>query len=160
MIKTVFFSVKFEYKLKSKVGKYIEHNKEFRIKILLWLFKTGMFTLLQILVIRHLLPRQLLLRWLSLTTKESEERAIFRLTIGFLARGRVMIKIRVRVGVTFNVSVYHWSNCRRSHNSSNHSDSSIGMTKILNIFPPATCWVNCKVLTFLKIYTRYDYTAG
>ena len=38
--------------------------------------------------------------------------------IGFLVRGRVRIKIRirvrVRVGVTFNVRVYHWSNCRRS----------------------------------------------
>ena len=32
--------------------------------------------------------------------------------IGFLVRGRVRIKIRVRVGVrvTFNVSIYHWSN--------------------------------------------------
>ena len=38
--------------------------------------------------------------------------------IGLLVRGRVRIKIRfrdsVRVGVTFNVSVYYWSNCRRS----------------------------------------------
>ena len=36
--------------------------------------------------------------------------------IGFLVWGRVRIKIRVRVrvGVTFNVRVYHWSNCRRS----------------------------------------------
>ena len=41
--------------------------------------------------------------------------------IGFLVRGRARIKImirirvRVRAGVTFNVSVYHWSNnCRRS----------------------------------------------
>ena len=35
--------------------------------------------------------------------------------IGFLVRGRVRIKIRFRVrvrrGVTFNVRVYHWSNC-------------------------------------------------
>ena len=36
--------------------------------------------------------------------------------IGFLVRGKVRIKIgiRVRVGVTFNVRVSHWSNCRRS----------------------------------------------
>ena len=38
--------------------------------------------------------------------------------IGFLVRGiyrvRVKIRIRVRVGVKFKVSVYHWSNCRRS----------------------------------------------
>ena len=32
--------------------------------------------------------------------------------IGFLVRSRV--GIRVRVGVMFNVSIYHWSNCRRS----------------------------------------------
>ena len=41
-----------------------------------------------------------------------------RVMIGFLVQGRVRIKIRiwvrVRVGVTFNISVYHWSNCRRS----------------------------------------------
>ena len=38
--------------------------------------------------------------------------------IGYLVRGRIRIKIkirvRVRVGVTFNVRVYRWSNCRRS----------------------------------------------
>ena len=34
--------------------------------------------------------------------------------IGFLVGDRVRIKIRIRVGVTFNVSIYHWSNCRRS----------------------------------------------
>ena len=36
--------------------------------------------------------------------------------IGVLVRGRVMIRSgsRVRVGVMFNVSVYHWNNCRRS----------------------------------------------
>ena len=38
--------------------------------------------------------------------------------IGFLVRGRVRIKnrnrVRVRVGVTFNVRLYRWSNCRRS----------------------------------------------
>ena len=37
---------------------------------------------------------------------------------GILVRGRVRIKIRirvrVRVGVTFKVSVYHWSKCCRS----------------------------------------------
>ena len=37
-----------------------------------------------------------------------------RVMIGFVVRGRVRLKIRVRVGVTFNISVYHWSNCRRS----------------------------------------------
>ena len=39
--------------------------------------------------------------------------------IGFLVRGRVRIKIRirVRVGVTFNVRVYCWSNCRREQMS-------------------------------------------
>ena len=38
--------------------------------------------------------------------------------IGFLVQGkvRIMIKfrVRVRVGVTFNVSIYRRSNCRRS----------------------------------------------
>ena len=40
--------------------------------------------------------------------------------IGFLVRGIVMIKIRIRVkvrvriGVMFKISVYRWSNCRRS----------------------------------------------
>ena len=43
-----------------------------------------------------------------------------RVMIGFLVWGRVRIKIRirirvrVRIGVMFNISVYHWSNCRRS----------------------------------------------
>ena len=34
--------------------------------------------------------------------------------IGFLVRGSVRIKVWVRVRVTFNISVCHWSNCRRS----------------------------------------------
>ena len=34
--------------------------------------------------------------------------------MGCLVQGRVRIKIRVRVRVTFNVRVYHWSNCRSS----------------------------------------------
>ena len=34
--------------------------------------------------------------------------------IVFLVRDEVRIKVRVRAGVTFNVGVYHWSNCRRS----------------------------------------------
>ena len=44
-----------------------------------------------------------------------------RVVIGFLVLGRARIKImirigvRVRVGVTFNVIIYHWSNCRRSN---------------------------------------------
>ena len=37
-----------------------------------------------------------------------------RVKNGFLVWGRVRIKIRIRVGVAFNVSVYHSSNCRRS----------------------------------------------
>ena len=38
-----------------------------------------------------------------------------RVKIGLLVPGKVMIKIliRVRVRVVLNVSVYHWSNCRR-----------------------------------------------
>ena len=46
--------------------------------------------------------------------------------IGFLVRGRVRIKIRIRVrdGVMFNVQVYHWSKCR-----------TFGLNKIL----PANC---------------------
>ena len=39
--------------------------------------------------------------------------------IGFLVRIRV--RVRVRVGVTFNVRVYHWSNCRRSKCRTLHS---------------------------------------
>ena len=46
------------------------------------------------------------------------KRVRVRVMIGFLVQGRVRIKIRirvrVRVGVTFNVSVYHRSNCHRS----------------------------------------------
>ena len=34
--------------------------------------------------------------------------------IGFVVWGRVRLKIRIRVGVTCNISVYLWSNCRRS----------------------------------------------
>ena len=36
--------------------------------------------------------------------------------IGFLIQGRVRIRIRVRVRVRvmFKVSIYYWSNCRRS----------------------------------------------
>ena len=39
-----------------------------------------------------------------------------RVMIGFLVqdRVRIKIKIRVKVKVTFHISVYHWSNCRRS----------------------------------------------
>ena len=60
-------------------------------------------------VIRHFLRRQLLhgLRWYL-----RQQRVRVRVTIGLLVRRRVMIKIRIRVGATFNVSVYHWSNCR------------------------------------------------
>ena len=53
-----------------------------------------------------------------------QQRVRVRVMIGFLVRGRVrikirfrvrvMVRVRVRVGVTFNVSIYHRSNCRRS----------------------------------------------
>ena len=63
-------------------------------------------------VIRHLLRRQLLLRWYLW-----QQKVRVRVMIGFLVRDRVriMILIRIRVGVTFNVSDYHLSNCRRSN---------------------------------------------
>ena len=60
-------------------------------------------------VIRHLLRRQLL-RWWYL----GQQRLRLGVMIRFLVRGRVRIKIRFRVRVTFNVSIYHRSNCRRS----------------------------------------------
>ena len=46
----------------------------------------------------------------------SDNRVRVRVMIWFLVRGkvRIMIKFRVRVGVTSNVSIYHRSNCRRS----------------------------------------------
>ena len=55
--------------------------------------------------------QQLLLQWYL-----QQERVRVRVTIGFLAPGRVIMKIRIRirVGVTFNVKVYHWSKCCRS----------------------------------------------
>ena len=57
---------------------------------------------------------QHLLRWWYLR----QQRVRVGEMIGFLVRGRVRIKtrfrVRVRVGVTFNVSIYHRSNCRRS----------------------------------------------
>ena len=74
-----------------------------------FLFCTHMFSV----VIRHLLQWQLLLRWYL-----RQQRVRLRVIIRFLVRGKVRIKIkiriRVRVRVTFNVRVYHWSNCRRS----------------------------------------------
>ena len=73
-------------------------------------------------VIRHLLRRQLLRRQLLLRWYLKQQRVRVRVMIGFLVWGRVRIKIRIRVwvrvrvkvGVTFNVRVYHWSNCRQS----------------------------------------------
>ena len=65
------------------------------------------------LEIQHLLRWQLLPRW-------RQERVRVRVMIGFLVRGRarinitIRIRVRVRVGVTFNVSDYYWSNCRRN----------------------------------------------
>ena len=63
-------------------------------------------------VIRHLLQRQLLLQWYL-----QQQRVGVRVMIQFLVWGRVRIKIRIRVKVvvTYNVRVYHWSNCRRSN---------------------------------------------
>ena len=52
--------------------------------------------------------RRQLLRWWYL----EQQRVRVRVMIGVLFRGRVRIKIRL--GVTFNVSIYHRSNCRRS----------------------------------------------
>ena len=42
-----------------------------------------------------------------------QQRARVRVMIGFWVWGRVRIKIRFRVGVTFNISTYHWSNWSR-----------------------------------------------
>ena len=53
--------------------------------------------------------QQLLLSWYF-----GQQRVRVRVMIGFWVQGRVGIKIKIRVGVRFNVSVYHWSNCRRS----------------------------------------------
>ena len=61
-------------------------------------------------VIWHLLRRQLL-RWWYL----GQQRVRIKVIIGFLVWDRAMIKIRVRVGVSFNVGIYHRSNCRRSN---------------------------------------------
>ena len=55
-------------------------------------------------VIRHLLRRLYL----------QQHRVRVRVRTGFLVPGRVRIEIRGRDGVSFNVSIYHWSNCRRS----------------------------------------------
>ena len=76
-----------------------------------WIMKSDILT--ANVVIRHLLRRQLLLPWYL-----AQQRVGVRVMIGFLVQGRVRIKIRirvrVRVRVMFNISVYHWSNCRRS----------------------------------------------
>ena len=80
------------------------HSVYLRIKWHQWLL-----ILVSPTVIRHLLRRQLLLRWYL-----RHKRVRVKEMIGFLVRGKVRIKIRVRVGVTFNVRVYRWSNCRRS----------------------------------------------
>ena len=74
------------------------------------------------MVSRHLLQRQLLLRWYL-----QQQRVRVRVMTGFWVRGRVRVKIRirvrvknfkirirVRVGVMFNVRVNRRSNCRRS----------------------------------------------
>ena len=86
-------------------------NKTYKYKTYIY-----MYILLDhacILVIRHLLRRQLL-RWWYL----GQQRLRVRVMIGFLVRGRVKIKIRfrvrVRVGVMFNINIYHRSNYRRS----------------------------------------------
>ena len=42
-----------------------------------------------------------------------------RVMIGFVVK--IRISVRVRVGVTFNSSIHHWSNCRRSKLNVVHS---------------------------------------
>ena len=65
------------------------------------------------MVIRHLLWWQWLLRWCL-----QQQRVTVLVMIGLLVRDwvrvKIMIRDKVRVGVTFNITVYHWSNCRRS----------------------------------------------
>ena len=67
------------------------------------------------LVIQHLLRRQLCLWWYL-----QQRRVRVRVMIEFEVQGRVRIKIKirirvsVRVGVMFNIRIYHWSNCRRN----------------------------------------------
>ena len=51
------------------------------------------------MVIRHLLQRQLLLRYLR------QQRVTMKVMIGFIVRGRVRIKIRIRVRVGVGVGV-------------------------------------------------------
>ena len=53
--------------------------------------------------------QNLLLRW-----DLQQQKVTVRIMIGILVWGRVRIKIRIGVGVMFNISVYHWSKCRRS----------------------------------------------
>ena len=59
-------------------------------------------------------PATLLLQW-HLRQQRVRVRAMI---VFFLVRGSVRITIRikdrVRIGITFNVRVYHWRNCRRS----------------------------------------------
>ena len=98
-------------------------------------------------VIRHLLWRQLLLRWYLW-----QQRVRVRVMIGFLVQGRVRIKIMIRVmvmvmvmvGVTFNVRVYHWSNCRRSKcrtfsGTAQHGSLQEGLNTVIEF----DCWCCC-----------------
>ena len=86
------------------------------------------------LVIRHLLQRQLLLRWYL-----RQQRVRVRVMIGFLVRGRVRIKIRVRVRVMFNVRVYHWSNC----------GANVGHSQVVAF---CTCQLNCDLIDLRLFY--------
>ena len=91
-------------------------------------------------VIRHLLRWQLL-RWWYL----GQQRVRVRVMIGFLVWGRVRIKIRVRfrvrvrvrVGVTFNINIYHRSNCRQSKcRTFVCTQDSKGNSKLMRIYRP------------------------
>ena len=92
-------------------GKKNPHKKSSETQIRLIISLLSSHFCYQIWVIRHLLQRQLL-RWWYL----GQHRVRVRVMIVFLVPGRARIKIRfrVRVGVTFNVHIYHRSNCRRS----------------------------------------------
>ena len=82
-------------------------------ELIMWIMKTS---ITQIWMVCHLLPFAKVGQNCSCDDISDNKRVRVRVMTGFLVRGRVRIKIRVRirVAVTFNVSVYHWSNCRRS----------------------------------------------
>ena len=101
-----------------------------------------------ILVIQHLLRRQLL-RWWYL----GQQRLRVRVMIGFLVWGRVKIKIgfrvRVRVGVMFNINIYHRSNYRRSKcRTFVHTTVEPHYNKDLGIMKLPSCCIRFKPLIF------------